>query len=132
MSYGQYSNSPKPDKPALPAKTKRIKTVFGPHDTGVEHVWAHPLQKDGSGYAQTFATNPQRNFYFKTHEDNTRVLYSYRDTYPIGARLSAPGYLDCTEWSVFDTEQEAEEYLDENYPEDEEDGEDEEETEKEA
>lgn len=29
-----------------------------------------------------------------------------------GARLSAPGYLDCTEWSIFDTEQEAREYLD--------------------
>jgi hypothetical protein len=30
-----------------------------------------------------------------------------------GARLSAPGYLDCTEWSVFDTREEAEKYLDE-------------------
>lgn len=28
-----------------------------------------------------------------------------------GARLSASGYLDCTEWSVFETEQEAEESL---------------------
>jgi hypothetical protein len=28
-----------------------------------------------------------------------------------GARLSAPGYLDCTEWSVFPTEQEARDYL---------------------
>jgi hypothetical protein len=38
-----------------------------------------------------------------------------------GARLSAPGYLDCTEWSVFETEEEAREYLEEMYPEDEED-----------
>lgn len=37
-----------------------------------------------------------------------------------GARLSAPGYLDCTEWAVFDTEKEAQDYLDEYYPEDEE------------
>ena len=37
-----------------------------------------------------------------------------------GARLSAPGYLDCTNWQVFDTEEEAEEYLTEEYPEDEE------------
>ena len=36
-----------------------------------------------------------------------------------GARLSAPGYLDCTEWSVFETEEEVREYLEENYPEDE-------------
>jgi hypothetical protein len=32
-----------------------------------------------------------------------------------GARLSAPGYLDCTEWAVFDTEQEARDYLEEMY-----------------
>ena len=29
-----------------------------------------------------------------------------------GARLSASGYLDCTPWSMFDSEQEANEYLD--------------------
>ena len=28
-----------------------------------------------------------------------------------GARLSAPGYMDCTDWCVFDTEQEAIDYL---------------------
>jgi len=39
-----------------------------------------------------------------------------------GARLSAPGYMDCTEWSVFETEAEAEKDLEENYPDDEEDG----------
>jgi hypothetical protein len=36
-----------------------------------------------------------------------------------GARLSAPGYLDCTDWTVFDTKEEAIAYLDEYYPEDE-------------
>lgn len=36
-----------------------------------------------------------------------------------GARLSAPGYMDCTEWSVFGTAEEAQQYLDEYYPEDE-------------
>lgn len=38
----------------------------------------------------------------------------------VGARLSAPGYLDCTPWSVFETEEQAFAYLDEYYPEDEE------------
>lgn len=38
-----------------------------------------------------------------------------------GARLSAPGYMDCTPWSVFDTEQAAKDYLDECYGEEEED-----------
>jgi hypothetical protein len=36
-----------------------------------------------------------------------------------GARLSAPGYLDCTEWTVFDTTEEAITFLDKYYPEDE-------------
>jgi hypothetical protein len=38
-----------------------------------------------------------------------------------GARLSAPGYMDCTEWTVFDTPEQAQAYLDEYYPDDEED-----------
>lgn len=38
-----------------------------------------------------------------------------------GARLRAPGYLDCTEWTVFSTESDAEDYLETMYPEDEED-----------
>lgn len=32
-----------------------------------------------------------------------------------GARMSAPGYLDCTDWVVFSTFEEAEEYLEETY-----------------
>lgn len=36
------------------------------------------------------------------------------------ARLSAPGYMDCTDWSgPYDTEAEAKVYLDAEYPEDE-------------
>jgi hypothetical protein len=37
-----------------------------------------------------------------------------------GARLSAPGYLDCTDWCVFETEQEARDHLEEAYGDDEE------------
>jgi len=46
-----------------------------------------------------------------------RNIYSINLRRGYGARLSAPGYMDCTEWSVFDTEQEAEEYLRDMYPE---------------
>lgn len=35
-----------------------------------------------------------------------------------GARLSAPGYLDCTEWCVFNSVKAAEEYLTEMYGDD--------------
>lgn len=31
------------------------------------------------------------------------------------ARMSAPGYMDCTEWSAFATKQEAEDYLEDMY-----------------
>ena len=39
------------------------------------------------------------------------------------AGLSAPGYLDCTPWSVFETEEEAEQYLAEMFGDDEEESE---------
>jgi hypothetical protein len=32
-----------------------------------------------------------------------------------GARLSAPGYTDCTSWSVYETEEKAKEHLREAY-----------------
>lgn len=37
-----------------------------------------------------------------------------------GARLSAPGFLDCTEWAVFETEREALDYLRDMYGDDDE------------
>lgn len=42
--------------------------------------------------------------------ENT-VAYSIEKRQGFGARLSAPGYMDCTPWTVFDTEKEAREYL---------------------
>ncbi len=48
-------------------------------------------------------------------------VQSWEQREGFGARLSAPGYLDCTPWSVFDTEEEAEQYLEETYGDDEED-----------
>jgi len=83
MSYGQYSTAPKVSKPSLPRTRKRLRHVFA----DPSHVWAHPREKDGSGFEQTEAWNSQKNFYFKTAEDGTRILYSYRDTYPVAARF---------------------------------------------
>lgn len=42
-------------------------------------------------------------------------IYSVNVVDGYGARLSAPGYLDCTEWVVFETEEQAKQYLDEMY-----------------
>lgn len=90
MGYGQYSAHPRPPKPSFRSdvnvtekKPKRLKHVFD----NPAHVWAHPLQKDGTGFEQTDARNPQNNFYFKTSRDGTRVMYSYRDSYVIGSRF---------------------------------------------
>lgn len=90
MSYGQYSAHARPSKPVFVSdvnvtekKPKRLKHVFD----NPAHVWAHPLQKEGSGFEQDNARNAQGNWYFKTSGDGTRVIYSYRDSYPIGARF---------------------------------------------
>jgi hypothetical protein len=55
-------------------KGGRVKQVF--ETAEVPHVWAHPLESDGSGHYQTNARNPQANLYFKTAQDGTRILYS--------------------------------------------------------
>lgn len=48
--------------------------------------------------------------YFENHE-----VYEVELIQGYGARMQAPGYLDSTPWTVFDTEREAEEYLREMY-----------------
>lgn len=50
--------------------------------------------------------------YVPSGEDSISEI-SYREGY--GARLSASGYMDCTEWTVYDTEMEAIEFLIEMY-----------------
>ena len=42
-------------------------------------------------------------------------IYSIQEREVYGARLSAPGYMDCTEWAVFDTKQEAIDYLEDTF-----------------
>jgi hypothetical protein len=44
-----------------------------------------------------------------------REVWSIELVYGYGARMSAPGYMDRTDWSVFGTVEEAEEYLEEYY-----------------
>jgi hypothetical protein len=48
------------------------------------------------------------------------TIQSWENIKGYGARLSTPGYLDCTPFVVFDTQEEAEQYLTDEYPEDEE------------
>lgn len=60
-----------------------------------------------------------RDYTENTYIDTIEVIAGY------GARLSAPGYMDCTEWSIFNTPEEAQAYLNEHYPNDDEDDTDE-------
>jgi hypothetical protein len=84
MSFGQYSTHERPSTPHIEVKSKkRLAHVF----RNPAHVWANPRQKDGSGFEQTEAWNSGKNFYFKTSEDDTRILYSYRDSYPVASRF---------------------------------------------
>jgi len=54
---------------------------------------------------------------FKTLAE-VKAAKSWENIKGYGARLSAPGYLDCTPFVVFDTQEEAEQYLTDEYPED--------------
>ena len=59
--------------------------------------------------------------YLETSVDRIHAL---RVTLGWGARLSAPGFMDCTAWTVFKTREEAEEFLREEYDVEEEETED--------
>lgn len=85
MSFGQYSLHERPLAPTKPAKEKKLKAVFDTSE--VAHVFSNPREEDGSGFEQTHARNPQRNFYFNTSRDGVRILYSYRDSYPVASRF---------------------------------------------
>jgi len=45
-------------------------------------------------------------------------IYSIEIIDGYGARLSAPGYMDCTAWAVFETPEEARKYLNETFEKD--------------
>lgn len=52
---------------------------------------------------------------FSDHLESGKPAEHYRVIEGYGARLSAPGYMDCTPWTVFATKQEAVDYLKETY-----------------
>jgi hypothetical protein len=96
----------------------RVETTHGTEfisvaDTGLfvrdSRTQTHPLTED-----ERFATAAKIRQYTEGTPQEWENIKGY------GARLSAPGYLDCTDWNVYDTEQEARKALDEMYPEDEE------------
>ena len=91
--------------------------------SGVTALPVDVLTKDEFAIAESVtgdgnAASEDLTAHFGEYYEGSRIdTVSVRQGY--GARLSAPGYLDCTEWTVFDTEEEAREYLEEMYPDDE-------------
>ncbi len=89
MGFGQFGYNQRSARPdfssasSVPKPEKRLRHVFD----NPGHVWAHPRQKDGSGFEQDNARAAGGNWYFKTSSDGTRVIYSYRDSYVIGSRF---------------------------------------------
>ena len=79
-------------------------------DCGTEWV---PIEQLGIALPDTDQMEVYRKLLRDYLEGNW--VFSVEERVGYGARLSAPGYLDCTDWGVFDTEQEAKEYLEETY-----------------
>lgn len=99
---------------------------------GTDYVPAHVVQYPRihrlvTDVEVTYADSPMvfslLHSYIKDYTENTTITgITLISGY--GARLSAPGYLECTDWCVFDTVTEAEQYLKDAYSEDDEDDED--------
>jgi hypothetical protein len=89
MGFGQFSYNARSARPdfssasSVPKPKKRLAHVVD----NPAHIWAHPRQKDGSGFEQDNARVAGGRWYFKTSSDGTRVIFSYRDSYVIGSRF---------------------------------------------
>lgn len=69
--------------------------------------------------AEGTIVTPEASVEYPGNEDAAKAfgvaLDDITTVYGFGARLSAPGYMDCTDWVVFNTEKDAAEYLLETY-----------------
>lgn len=91
---------------------------------GITALPSDVLSKDELAIAESVAGDGNADpedltTHFGEYYEGTVQSVTVRKGY--GARLSAPGYLDCTEWTVFDTAEEAQQYLDETYDDDDDD-----------
>src|SRR5882762_150060 len=90
MSFGQYSLHTRPADESRPHRSQEPKKRLRHVVDNPAHIWAHPFKKTSSGpigFEQDNARVAGGRWYFKTSPDGTRVIYSYRDSYPIGSRF---------------------------------------------
>lgn len=72
--------------------------------------WYRCDTDDGVEYVPEDVTKPDKlPLYVEGKLQSFELIEGY------GARMSAPGYLDCTDWCVFSTEEEAVEFLAETF-----------------
>src|SRR5258708_37294251 len=89
MGFGQFSyntRSSRPDFSSASSVRKPKKRLAHVADNPA-HIWAHPRQKDGSGYEQDNARVAGGRWCFKTSSAGTRVIVSYRTSYVLGSRF---------------------------------------------
>lgn len=84
-------------------------TIFIPSDIDPRVKIA--LDQGDDALAEQFVMD----YYDGAHVYSVELIEGY------GARMSAPGYMDCTSWDVFDTLEAAEQHLRDEYPQDDED-----------
>lgn len=77
-------------------------------NNGIEYV---PFDHVFNQNTKTLSPNKEelQDYYSGNRIDEISIIDGY------GARLSMSGYLDCTDWTVFRTREEAIQYLDDTY-----------------
>jgi hypothetical protein len=111
----------------LIVETRDGDTVI-PADAAFSQKWTEALfvpHCAGMGAARYEAEDhpeewPEWEACLRPYLETSAPIQSITARYAFGARLSAPGYMDCTEWSLYDSEEEAREGLADVYGDDQE------------
>jgi hypothetical protein len=78
--------------------------------------WWKVEGQDGTTFLPYDLVGPDPTpFSFAQYLESGKPAITFEIVKGYGARMSAPGYMDCTPWTVFETEDQAKEYLKETY-----------------
>lgn len=101
-----------------PQVTEKQKWIMVDGPEGTEYLpidlWAKQEMQNIIAEIQAEETNNKLILKLIEYTRN-QTFFESKVIHGFGARLSAPGYMDCTDWCVFDTEKEARKYIEEMY-----------------
>jgi hypothetical protein len=83
-------------------------------DNGTEYLDAATLGlmvRDSQNNTHPLTDKQREQIISKMSQYVQGTIQEWKTIRGYGARMSAPGYLDCTDWTVFETAEEAEEFL---------------------